>query len=189
MKSLLRAAAELQKLLAARQWRFCFIGGIALQRWGEPRLTLDIDVSLLTGLGREREYISVLCREYPPRVPDAEAFAVRNRVLLLQSTDGVPIDISLAAFPYEEQVIQRATDFVFLEDVSLRTCSAEDLVVLKAFADRPRDWADIEGILKRGRREMDWTYTVSMLEQMCALKESPQILTRLQDLDEQLHHE
>jgi len=30
-----------------------------------------------------------------------------------------------------------------LEDARLRTCSAEDLIVHKAFAARPQDWVDI----------------------------------------------
>lgn len=43
MNPLFAAALELQRFFAARQWRFCFIGGLAVQRWGEPRLTLDVD--------------------------------------------------------------------------------------------------------------------------------------------------
>jgi hypothetical protein len=31
-----RAAADLQRRCKERGWRFCLIGGIALQRWGEP---------------------------------------------------------------------------------------------------------------------------------------------------------
>ena len=30
-------------------WRFCIIGGLALQRWGEPRLTRDVDIEVFTG--------------------------------------------------------------------------------------------------------------------------------------------
>jgi hypothetical protein len=43
-----RAAAELQKVCAAEGWRFCFIGGLAVIRWGEPRETVDADLTLLT---------------------------------------------------------------------------------------------------------------------------------------------
>ena len=34
---ILSAAHELQQFCASKQWQFCFIGGIAVQRWGEPR--------------------------------------------------------------------------------------------------------------------------------------------------------
>lgn len=37
----LEAAIEIQSFCQRRKWRFCFIGGVAVQRWGEPRLTQD----------------------------------------------------------------------------------------------------------------------------------------------------
>jgi hypothetical protein len=36
---LIEDAAGLQEFLAAQNFQFCFIGGIAVQHWGEPRLT------------------------------------------------------------------------------------------------------------------------------------------------------
>ena len=182
MKSLFQAASELQDFLLERKWRFCFIGGIALQRWGQPRVTIDVDVSLLTGIGREEVYIDALCSRYPPRISDARDFALANRVLLLQSDDQIPLDIALAGFPFEETVVGRATDFQFLEHVRLRTCSAEDLVVLKAFADRTRDWADIETVLARQGSSLDRDYIIGQLSPLCDLKEEPQILDKLNQL-------
>ena len=54
MNEVIRAAAELQAVCTAHGWRFCLIGGLALQRWGEPRETIDVDLTLLTGFGDER---------------------------------------------------------------------------------------------------------------------------------------
>ena len=56
MVDLIDAAFELQQLLAARHFRFAFIGGLAVQSWGEPRLTRYIDLSLLTGFGGEERF-------------------------------------------------------------------------------------------------------------------------------------
>jgi hypothetical protein len=47
MTRLIQVAVELQGFLDAKAWRNCIIGGIAVQRWGEPRLTVDVDVTLL----------------------------------------------------------------------------------------------------------------------------------------------
>jgi hypothetical protein len=47
------AALEIQTFFRARSWRFCFIGGLTVQRWGEPRLTQHVDLTLLTGVGLE----------------------------------------------------------------------------------------------------------------------------------------
>lgn len=182
MRSLFRVAAELQAFLLKQQWQFCFIGGIALQRWGQPRLTVDVDVSLLAGIGSEAIYIETLCAKYAGRIPDAREFALRNRVLLLQSDDGIPLDIALAAFPYEELVIQRATVFEFVETLGLRTCSAEDLIVLKAFADRTRDWADVESIIARQQDALDCEYILQRLAPLCEIKDTPDILARLSDM-------
>lgn len=53
LPGVLAAAGEVQSYCRGRGWRFCFIGGVALQRWGEPRLTQDVDLTLLTGFGDE----------------------------------------------------------------------------------------------------------------------------------------
>jgi len=97
---------------------------------------------------------------YQGRVTNAAAFALRNRVLLLQK-GGVGIDIALAAIPFEERVLARSTTFEFLPAAGIRTCSAEDLIVYKAFADRPRDWIDVEGILLRqqGRLNLELVFS------------------------------
>jgi hypothetical protein len=42
------AAYELQEALKDFGRPFCFIGGLALQRWGQPRYTSDADATLLT---------------------------------------------------------------------------------------------------------------------------------------------
>ena len=182
MQDLFRLADDIQSFCRDRGWRFCFIGGIALQRWGEPRLTADVDLTILTGFGSEARYIEEICGALPGRTPDAAEFAHRSRVLLLRSESGTPIDISLGALPLEERVVDRASDHHFLADASLTTCSAEDLVVLKAFADRPRDWSDIEGMLIRDGRELEWKTIETELPPLCDAKEAPHIPPRLQAL-------
>lgn len=46
----LEAAIEIQRFCQDRQWPFCFIGGVVVQRWGEPRLTQDVG---MTWFGRD----------------------------------------------------------------------------------------------------------------------------------------
>ena len=182
MRDLFLLASEVQSFCQARGWRFCFIGGIALQRWGEPRLTVDIDITILTGFGHEARYIEELCSVFAGRIPDAADFARQSRVLLLQSERGIPIDISLGALPFEERVIERATFYRFLTETGLNTCSAEDLIILKAFADRPRDWSDIEGVLLRTGHQLVWETIETELQPLCEAKEAPNILPRLAGL-------
>jgi hypothetical protein len=181
MERLIEIAADLLDFCEIQGWSACVIGGLAVQRWGEPRLTRDVDLSLLTGFGQESLFVNKLLERYEPRIENARAFALRNRVLLLVK-DQVGIDIALAAIPFEERVIERSSSFEFLPGETLRTCSAEDLIVYKAFADRPRDWVDIEGIVVRQGTCLDVRSIETELQPLAAAKDSPGILTRLGEI-------
>ncbi len=47
------AALELQVVLQELGRPYCFIGGLALQRWGEPRMTVDADATVLTAFDHD----------------------------------------------------------------------------------------------------------------------------------------
>ena len=51
---------------------------------------------------------------------------------------------------------------------------------MKAFAARPRDWLDIEGIIIRQTGKLDWTYIRNQLGPLTELKEAPEILIALE---------
>jgi hypothetical protein len=176
------AALELQEFCDARGWRFCFIGAVAVQRWGEPRLTLDADLTLLTGFGEEERFVDELLGTFKARRPDAREFALRYRVLLLEASSGVPLDVSLGAMPFEERAVERASAFAIGEGKSLRTCSAEDLIVFKAFAGRDKDWLDIEGVALRQAGYLREALIWKEIEPLLELKESPETAQRLRAL-------
>jgi hypothetical protein len=176
----IRAAAELQAVCEEQGWRYCFIGGLALQRWGEPRETVDVDLTLVTGFGGEEPFVDLLLRRFQPRIEKAREFALTKRVLLVRARSGVGLDIALGGLPFEEQAVTRSSLFAFPGEVSLRTCSAEDLVVFKAFAARPKDWLDVEGIIIRQTGKLDWRYIRSQLTPLAQLKGAPEILDQLE---------
>lgn len=179
MNDLFRTAAEVQSFCDRSGWRCCCIGGIAVQRWGEPRVTRDVDLTLLTGFGSEPGFIDALLAVWPARVDHPREFAMRHRVLLLQTPQGVGLDISLGALPFEELVVSRATPFSFGPGLDVRTCSAEDLIVLKLFASRPLDVRDAESVVIRHRALLDWSYIEEQLTPLVELKEEPGILATL----------
>ncbi len=180
MNELLQAAADVQRFFAQRRWKFAFIGGFALQHWGEPRTTRDVDLTLLTGFGDEAIFIREILTHFKPRSADAAKFALRSRVLLVQSGE-VGVDISLGAIAYEQAIIERSREVRFAPKVKVRLCSAEDLIVLKAFASRDQDWSDIKGVIIR-QRKLDWRLIETSLEPLLELKEEPEIWDRLQAL-------
>ena len=182
MNEIFGAAREIQGFCLARGWRFCFIGGLAVQRWGEPRLTRDVDLTLITGFGDEARYVDELLASFPARISDARDFALRYRVALLASSSKIPIDIALGAMPFEEAAIGRASGFEVAADLALTTCSAEDLVVFKAFAGRDRDWADLEGIVARQGHLLDEALVWRELRPLLDLKEDEVTESRLRRL-------
>lgn len=171
MNPLVAAALEFQAFCATQEWRCCVIGGLAVQRWGEPRQTRDVDLALLTGLGGEPHFIDPLLARYTPRIPEARRFALEHRVLLVEAANRVPLDISLSGLPYETAVQNRATAFTVGPGAALLTCSAEDLVVLKAVAGRAQDWLDIEGVIVRQGSRLNRDLVSAELGPLLELKE------------------
>lgn len=182
MKDLFILARQVQDFLEAQHWRSCVIGGIAVQRWGEPRLTRDVDLTLLTGIGGEERYVDEILRHYRSRVPAGREFALRHRVMLLKASDGTEIDLALGALPFEAKVMDRSSEFEFYPGMVLRTCAAEDLIVMKAFAGRELDWADVKGIIARQGAKLNWRTILSELRPLCELKGQPEIVHRLEQL-------
>lgn len=179
VNTLFQAGARVQEIFERRDWKFCFIGGVANFRWGTPRLTNDLDLTLLTGFGGEAKYTAALLAEFESRISGAEEFALRNRVLLLRTPDGFGIDVALGAMPFEASAIERSSNVELVRGATLRTCSAEDLIVHKAFAARPQDWVDIEGVILKQRGVLVWTQIWSDLAVLAELKEAPELLTEL----------
>lgn len=183
MKELYEFGAQLQQFCQERNWKFCFIGGVAVQAWSEARLTRDVDMTLLTGFGGEEKFIAPLLQEFRARVPDAEKFALANRVLLLSGTKDIGVDIALGGLPFEESAVGRAVDFQFLPGLKLRVCTAEDLIVFKSFAGRPIDWQDVRmTVVRQGDDKLDWAYVVKHLTPLAELKGQPEIMRQLEQV-------
>ncbi len=181
----LDTALRLQEFCLSRGWRFCFIGGLAVQKWSEPRVTDDVDLTLFTGLGTETPFIdALLALEWvEPRIPRAREFAQTRRVLLLQTKGGVGIDIAMGAFPFEEEAVRRGQDVMLLPGRALRLCTAEDLIVFKTFAARSQDWRDVEmTIVRQGDAALDWRYIHQQLRPLLELKEAPELFEQLETL-------
>jgi hypothetical protein len=183
LRDLVRAAARVEAICQSLDLIHCVIGGLAVQHWGEPRQTNDVDASIWTEFGNEAGVIDRLLQMFSPRIADAAGFALINRVLLVHEPGGIETDIALAAFPLEREIIERATPQRLMDDEpAIRICDASDLVILKAFANRPRDWQDIRGILIRSAGRMDWMRIRGEVTMLADLKEEPEIVHQLEKL-------
>jgi len=174
-------ALDVQHLCEQQGWPFCIIGGIAVQRWGEIRFTHDVDLTLFTGFGKEEHFIDFWLKHYRLHSYCTPETALRNRVLLLANSRGVPIDIAFGAIDFERRSIERSSLWHLPEGGALRTCSAEDLLVHKCFASRDQDWVDVDRILARQKGRLDLDLVRKELKPLVDLKEDPQIIKRLEE--------
>jgi hypothetical protein len=175
-RGLARAAHDILRFLAAHDVPACLIGGLAVQRWGEPRATQDVDLTLLAPFGEEAPPIDLVLSRYTPRDANARTFALEYRVLKVRSADGVPIDVSLAALPFELEVLQRASPWRLSPRIHLVVCSAEDLLIYKLVAARPRDLLDVDGIVRLRWRALDVARVRSRTREFATLLETPSLL-------------
>lgn len=160
------------------------IGGIAVSLVGQPRATQDIDgLVLLKGDQQEQFFKKILNSDFSPRLSDAFAFARRRRVLLLEHKEShIKVDISFADLPFQEEALERKA-YVRIDDLKIPTPSAEDLVIMKVVAHRPRDIADIEGIMSLNpdldlKRIRYWVKEFAKALEMPELKEDLEKLIR-----------
>ena len=144
---LLAPLQALQNLLSEFDDQGVIIGGIAASLLGTPRYTVDLDAVLLISLADIPRLLQVASmRGIEPRIPDAEAFARKNRVLLLRHVASrTDIDLSLGILPFEFEMVERSS-VIEVGPIKLRLPTPEDLIILKAVAHRPKDMADIQAI-------------------------------------------
>jgi predicted nucleotidyltransferase len=173
-------------LAAMMEWfrdaalRGTVIGGVAASLRGKPRLTNDID-ALVLDVDAETLLESGSKFGFTPRIADAVEFASRTRVLLLRYHPGaVDIDISLGALPFENEVIERSS-WVRAGNVRIRLASAEDLVIMKAVAGRPRDITDIENVIS-ANPDLDVDRIRRWVREFSAVLDMPEIHSNLEIL-------
>jgi hypothetical protein len=66
------------------------------------RFSAGVNLTLFCGFGNETPVIQAFLSRFEPRIPDAAEFAEDRRVILLKTSEGIPIDVALAGFPFEE---------------------------------------------------------------------------------------
>ncbi|MEQ1606319.1 MAG: nucleotidyl transferase AbiEii/AbiGii toxin family protein [Pyrinomonadaceae bacterium] len=181
MISLIKEAAELQEFFESEGKEFFFVGGLALQIWGRPRLTTDIDCTIFTNLTDEDNQILALLNTFQSRFSDKQMalnHARIQRVLLLESRLGTGIDVLLSGLADTSEELARSSYQQFTKDISLRICSADSLIAFKTVAGRLQDYADIESILIK-QSELDWEYIDQWLAYASEYKDLNENLTML----------
>lgn len=180
MKSYISVLSEINDFFEKEKIPYVVIGGIALQWWGEPRFTRDIDLMVRVPAQNEETILKKIFRTFPKRIPDALNFALNNRVCLLKNSQGIEIDISLGIPGYEDECIKRAIKFEIKKKSFIKICSAEDLIIHKAFAGRAQDLIDIESVISRQGKKLDINYIRKWLTEFSGILENNEIINRFE---------
>lgn len=156
--------------------KYAIIGGMAVQYWGEPRFTQDIDLTVSAPLDDLEGFIQRILDHFAPRIDDALDFAKENRVVLVKSANDYPLDIALGLPGYEDEMLRRSVEYTIAPGKEVFICSAEDLIIHKAFASRAQDIRDIEGIVYRQLGGLDDDYIRRWLAEFSEIMGNPDLV-------------
>jgi predicted nucleotidyltransferase len=178
--------ARVARTLRAHRIPFMIIGGQAVLVHGEPRLTADVDVTLGVAPARLATVLEA-CRaiDLEPLPADVEDFVRDTFVLPAGDPEsGIRVDLIFSTTPFESQAIERAVP-IDVSGEAVPFATAEDLILHKLFAGRPRDIEDAEGVVRRKGDEVDWTYLMEWAREFAATpgrEAMPSQVRRLRDL-------
>jgi hypothetical protein len=161
-----REPTELERFLAAlttelgrMKLPFMLIGGQAVLVHGAIRITEDIDATLAADPGQLASVLEACAAlALVPTPTDVQAFVAETFVLPARHpATGIRVDFIFSSTAYERQAIARAST-MDLAGTPVPFAAAEDLIIHKLFAARPRDLEDVRGIVLRKGTQLDWGY-------------------------------
>ena len=164
MTELESALIEIASFLDEMRWPYMLIGGLAVAMWGEPRATLDVDLSVWIEPDDFEQAIGNIASRFRTAENPLE-FARRSRVVPIETSQGVRGDIVLAALPPEREFLKRARP----RPVGSRTipvASPEDLILMKLMSERPKDLEDARRLIRRFRATLDKPYLEPKLKEL-----------------------
>jgi hypothetical protein len=127
-----------------------FGGAIALSWYRNPRATTDIDVNVTLppeAAGPVFDMLSLLGVTVTPE--NRAAIALDGQARL--DWDGSYLDVFFATIELHMEMAARAR-LVRFGPVDIPILAPEDLIICKAVFDRPKDWLDIEEMLRWGTK-------------------------------------
>lgn len=182
MNKIEEALTEIQNFLKARGVPYMIIGGIGNLIWGEPRMTVDIDITVHISDANEKDFIKEAGSKFKVLVGNPDGFVKQTRVLPIEITKNVKGDIIFTGLEYEKMAIERAVEVEISKNILVRVCTAEDLIIYKAISEREKDWQDIEGILLRRGTLLDKKYLFNWLSEFASALDKPGIEKRFEGL-------
>lgn len=174
---LILALRDLVKWTRSERIPMMVIGGFAVSLLGRHRATKDIDAVAVIPNESWRPFVASGKKfHFQPRVKDWYPLAQQTMVILLEHNPSrTPIDLSVGGTEFEQQAIAHAEP-TMLKRLKVPLVRVSDLLVFKAIARRPVDWADIDNLLTT-HSLVDHKYVEGWLSQFADILEDSTILT------------
>lgn len=119
-------------------------------RYGEPRLTRDVDITIGLDAARYELMLPILQEAgLESGVEDLRGFVEKTNVLPAKdplSAIRVDFVFSFSSY-YEEEALQRSVT-IHIGEQPVRYVSVEDLIIHKIIAARPRGIEDVQNVLR-----------------------------------------
>jgi hypothetical protein len=177
MQSLASTLIAISRFLKQQNIPYMVIGGMANAIWGEPRATLDIDITVWVEDVKIQNLIEALTPVFKLLPENPREFIFKTRVLPITTQTNIRIDLLFGMLQFEESAISRAIE-KDIQGTPVRFCTAEDLILHKIISDREKDLNDVENIIARQKNKLDIAYLEPRINELAGILEKPEILKK-----------
>jgi hypothetical protein len=140
-------AVRLARAFEDRQTDYAIGGAIALGFWGEPRGTLDVDVTVFLPPDRPSEVVWLLQDVGCDVVATQASSSLREHGYCSVQYGPVRVDVFVPTLPFYDHAKMRRRR-VLLGDQQVMVFDAETLAVFKMMFFRPKDLVDVQQMLR-----------------------------------------
>lgn len=158
-----QALAALARLARRERVRWYVFGAEAVNLYGFPRRTADLDVTIDLQERDPMDFVSALQKAgFLPRFPDEEFIRSTRVIPVVHRATGLPVDLVLAGPGLEQLFLDRAGP-QRIAGTEIPVIAPEHLVITKLLAGRPKDLEDVRELLALRRDTLDDAHITELL--------------------------
>lgn len=139
-------------------------GAIALGYYGEPRVTIDIDVNIFSGSSLGEHVLEVL-EQLGVEIDPGDRALIESHGQVRTRWGRNLVDLFFSSDSFHDEASKHVRTVPFDAD-QIVILGPEDLIIFKSAFDRPKDWIDIEQVLFLQAGELDIGYLLSWAERL-----------------------
>ncbi len=160
---------SLTRFLSSEKIPYVIIGGIAVSIYGEPRMTLDVDINVVLDKAKAEDFLKKIKKfGFSPSFKETMKIVKKTGVIPLKFQKGNilgKLDVIIAENSLEFSAIRRGR-IKKIDNLKIKLISPEDLIIHKIASTRAKDYEDLKGIIQRQKKKIDVTYIQEWLKKL-----------------------